>query len=112
MTDTYILNGHEPVPCDDLAWWAWWFGTADRQVRDTARDDVRVSTVFLGLDHSFFGHGPPMLFETMVFVNGSSVDCERYATWDEAEAGHARWVMQVFKPTPILVLPTTGDADG
>jgi hypothetical protein len=41
----------------------------------------------------------------MVFINESGGDMERYATWDEAEAGHARWVAKVFKPTPILTLP-------
>jgi hypothetical protein len=110
VSDTYILKGHEPVPCPDIVWWGFWYETADRQVRDTARDDVRVSTVFLGIDHGFGGRRE--LFETMLFVNGSSEDCERYSTWDEAEAGHERWVKQVFKATPILALPTTGDADG
>jgi hypothetical protein len=111
MSDTYILKGHKPVKCDDLMWWAWWFETADRHVRDTARDDVRVSTVFLGIDHGFSDDGP-VLFETMLFVNGSGEQMERYCTWDEAEAGHERWVMKVFKATPILALPTTGEADG
>ena len=109
MSDTYILDGHEPVPCD-VETWARWLESADRHVRDTARDDVRVSTVFLGLDHGF-GDERPVLFETMLFVNGSGEQMERYCTWDEAEVGHARWVMQVFKATPILALPTIGDAD-
>jgi len=100
----YILVGHEAAPEPDLLKWAKWFDTADRCVADTRRDDVRVSTVFLGLDHGF-GHGPPLLFETMVFVNGSSEGMARYATWDEAVEGHQRMVMQVFKPTPILKLP-------
>jgi hypothetical protein len=108
MSDTYILKGHKPVKCDDIMWWAWWFETADRRVRDTARDDVRVSTVFLGLDHGFGGRKE--LFETMLFVNGAEAGCERYSTWSEAEKGHERWVMKVFKATPILALPTTGDA--
>jgi hypothetical protein len=112
MSDRYILVGHTPVAEPDLLTWARWLETADRQVRDSMQGDVCVSTVFLGLDHSFSDHGPPVLFETMVFVNGSGSDCERYCTWDEAEAGHARWVMQVFKPTPILALPTTGDEHG
>jgi hypothetical protein len=46
--------------------WATWFEAADRHVRDSFQGDVRVSTVFLGLDHSVYG--PPQLFETMVFV--------------------------------------------
>lgn len=108
MSDTYILKGHEPVPVE-LEVWARWFETADRQVRDTFRDDVRVSTVFLGLDHSF-GHGPPVLFETKVFVNGSGDEMERYSTWDEAVEGHENMVAKIFKATPILALPTTGDA--
>jgi hypothetical protein len=107
MSDKYILDGHDPVLEPDPLTWARWFETADRQVRDTARDDVRVSTVFLGLDHGFGGRRE--LFETMVFVNGSGEQMERYATWDEAEAGHKRWVKQVFKPTPILALPTEGE---
>jgi hypothetical protein len=108
MTGKYILVGHQVVSCSDLMTWARWFETADRCVRDTARDDVRVSTVFLGLDHGFgLDHTPPLLFETMVFVNGTEEGCERYSSWAEAEAGHERWVQQVFKPTPILTLPTT-----
>lgn len=55
-----------------------------------------ISTVFLALDHSF-GDGPPLLFETMVFPNGDwgDLECERYATYEEAEKGHdamvAKW---------------------
>ena len=105
MSDMYILDGHEPVPEPDVIAWARWFESADRQVRDTARDDVRVSTVFLGLDHGFPGRRP-QLFETMLFVNGALEGRERYCTWDEAEAGHERWVTRVFKATPILSLPT------
>jgi hypothetical protein len=100
----YILVGHQPVVCRDLMTWARWFETADRCVRLTEQDDVVVSTVFLGLDHSWGDHKPE-LFETMVFINGSSGDMERYSTWDEAEAGHDRWVAKVFRPTPILKLP-------
>jgi hypothetical protein len=48
---------------------------------------IRVSTVFLMLDHSFMG-GPPVLWETMVF--GGPNDCEqwRYAHRRAAKAGH------------------------
>lgn len=110
MTATYILDGHEPVPCD-IETWKRWFESADRQVAETIQDDVRVSTVFLGIDHNFGDlFGRPVLFETMVFVGHDNVACDRYRTWDEAEAGHKRWVVEVFKATPILTLPTEGDA--
>jgi hypothetical protein len=49
----------------------------------------RVSTVFLGIDHGFDPEGPPILFETMVFCKGFDEEIQkRYATWDEAIAGH------------------------
>jgi hypothetical protein len=102
----YILVGHQPVICRDLLTWARWFETADRHVRLTEQGDVMVSTVFLGLDHSFSGD-EAILFETMVFAADHGGQMERYSTWDEAEAGHARWVAKIFKPTPILALPTT-----
>lgn len=65
--DRYILVGHEAVPEPDLLKWAKWFETAERIIDVTyVTPKVRVSTVFLGLDHGF-GDGPPVLFETMVF---------------------------------------------
>lgn len=75
-----------------------------KEVRRVARDELPggglISTVFLGLDHRFDGGWPPILFETMVFgppIYGDGGESyrregfaqERYATWAEAEAGHA-----------------------
>lgn len=60
---------------------------------ETANGNM-VSTVFLGLDHSYIGGGPPVVFETMVFTDDHShgEDQERYCTWDEAVKGHERYV--------------------
>lgn len=55
---------------------------------DTPAPGVRVSTVFLGIDHNFSSDGPPLLFETMIFDDYDSGDMWRYSTWEEAEAGH------------------------
>jgi hypothetical protein len=48
-----------------------------------------VSTVWIGLDLGY-NEPQPLIFETMVFVNGSCYDmyCHRYATEAEALAGH------------------------
>lgn len=94
----YILDGKNPVKCDDLIEWAMWFEKANRHVSVTnLPDDVRVSTVFLGLDHSFgFGSGKPILFETMIFGGEQDGFCERYETWDEAEVGHQKAIELVF----------------
>lgn len=69
---------------------------AYRHVAVTAvGDDVEVSTVWLGLDHSFGLGGPPVIFETLVF--GGELDgwMERYTTLERAEAGHEEMVARV-----------------
>ena len=53
---------------------------------------VMISTIFLGIDHNF-GDGPPIIFETMVFGGvAPNSEQERYSTYDEAMAGHKRYV--------------------
>jgi hypothetical protein len=66
-----------------------WFETADRHVAQDQIGDVRVSTVFLGIDHSWIlEEHVPILFETMVFGGALDQEQRRYATWTEAEEGH------------------------
>lgn len=83
----YVLDGKTPVFEPDLYKWGEWFETANRQVEVNIIDDVTLSTVFLGLDHSWSA-GPPVLFETMIFGGERDQETHRYCTWDEAEAGH------------------------
>lgn len=65
------------------------------RVGETFVGTVRISTVFLGIDHRHFGDGPLLLFETMIF--GGTLDHfqNRCSTWDEAEVMHAEAVDQV-----------------
>jgi hypothetical protein len=70
-----------------------------RRVGDHTIGNARVSTVFLGLDHSF-GDGPPVLFETMVFGGPLDQEQERCCTWEEAEAMHAAMVARVIAAEP------------
>jgi len=95
----WILDGHDIVETD-LMTWAMWFETADRRVANDHVGDKRVSTVFLGIDHNFGDEGPPLLFETMVFGEGSFSEqaCDRYSTWEEAVEGHARMVDSLKQP--------------
>jgi hypothetical protein len=60
----------------------------ERHVALTRIGDVEVSTVWLGLDHSFGMHGPPIIYETMVFGGKLDETMDRYASWDAALAGH------------------------
>lgn len=95
MTDLYILKDGVPVPEPDLIKWARSFKNIDnRRVAFTEIGDVHVSTVFLGLDHSF-GGGKPVLFETMIFEGEHDGYQERYCTLEDAMIGHERAVALV-----------------
>lgn len=96
MIGWYILDGKTPKPCNDRR-----MAFSDAEERRVAKDEIDglvVSTVFLHMDHGF-GDGPPLLFETMILDGSDSDDRyqERYSTWEEAEAGHARAVAMVRK---------------
>ncbi len=94
----YVLDANDqPTPEPDLLTWAAWMGIDNHQtlVREQV-GRVRVSTIFLGLDHNWLSDdGHPLLFET--FVHGGKLDgeCERYSTKEQAIAGHARMVQRV-----------------
>lgn len=80
-----------------LGQWAQWLEHGNRRI---AVDDVgpyRVSTIFLGIDHSFGRTKEPILYETLVFASDrdGSMDSRRYATWEEAERGHAEILANV-----------------
>jgi len=65
-------------------------------------NDARISTVWLGMDHSF-GHGRLLIFETMVFADNDSedMDMDRYSTLEEAKKGHQlmldKWLKKGYK---------------
>jgi hypothetical protein len=102
----YILDGHTPIPADDMglvAWSLWFADIRNRRVVYTELSDrVHISTVFLGTDHSW-GEGPPILFESMIFVDGNGGQMDRYCTWDEAMAGHNALVVHAQQIVQQLV---------
>lgn len=83
-----VGENHVPVPCESVEEWGKFFEGAKRHVADFQTENLRVSTVFLGLDHNFSGTGLPVLFETMVFGGPRDQEQRRYCTWEEAQAGH------------------------
>lgn len=94
----YALTEDKQVIETDIEGYAEFWNSPERIVQVTELwPDVRVSTVFLGLDHRWYGGGPPIVFETMVF--GGELDQEqvRYCTYDEALAGHAEMAAKVEK---------------
>ena len=91
----YILDGKVPVPCDDVLSWGKEYEKQDRRVARDKVGDTSISTVFLGIDHNCTEKGPPELFETMIFGGEHDDYQKRYATWEEAEAGHAKALKMV-----------------
>ena len=97
----YILIDKKPVKADITEWSKWMAKHALRVVGRTTIDDVVVSTVFLGIDHSL-DEGKPMLFETLVFGGPYDEERERTSTWEEAESMHARMVERVSATGKVL----------
>jgi hypothetical protein len=95
MTDWYILDGKTPRKVESTEEWARWQQSHDKHVAHDEIGGVRVSTVFLGLDHSWLSDGPPLIFETMIFGGPHSDHQTRASTWDEAERQHAEAVAMV-----------------
>lgn len=101
MSDYYSRNG-EPMSMQE---WAKELEAPDakRVASTTLPNGYWVSTVWLGIDHSF-GGVRPIIFETMVFKHDKTadggagvtewgeVDSDRYSTEAEALEGHARLV--------------------
>jgi hypothetical protein len=97
MSEKYILNSKgAPVRAKSLMQWAKWFESADRSVARESLGDSEISTVFLALDHNFFGKGPPILWETMVFGGVLDQDQDRCSgSREQAEAMHQKMVLKV-----------------
>jgi hypothetical protein len=72
-------------------------------------EGVTVSTVWLPFDHNYMGHGPPLIFETMIFhdiepreiITGHVIDREggelwRWTTHAAAVQGHQQVVAELL----------------
>jgi hypothetical protein len=90
----YLRDG--TITRDIREWGAKFKDLAYKRVAETTLPDGKwVSTVWMGLDHQYAEHGPPLIFETMVFPSEhdlDDLDCERYSTEAEALVGHAAMV--------------------
>ena len=91
----YILIGREAVPANLMTWARWFEAIGDaRIIEQEYVGTTKISTVFLGLDHSWNGN-PPLIFETLVFGGPLDDKMDRCTTYDQAEAMHATMVAQV-----------------
>lgn len=98
----YYLNEDKTYRQCGVLEWGHQFQTMDRHVGDDIINDHHVSTVWLGMDHNFYG-GVPLLLETMVFDSprgGNDIYMRRYTTWEQAVEGHkeaVQWVLDGCK---------------
>lgn len=87
----FILDANgAPRECKNIQEWSQWFETADRIVGQNTFGKIRISTVFIGIDHNCHPTGPPILWETAIFMDDDSNVVERYCTEASAKAGHER----------------------
>lgn len=91
----YILEDDNRTyrKAESIEEWADWFEHTDnRLLMQTNIRQARVSTVFLGIDHSFDaeGNSEPVLFETMIFGGAFDQFQWRYTTAEEALTDHEK----------------------
>jgi hypothetical protein len=82
----YGVNG-EPITLEQ--WGEIMEDVEQKVVKQDRVNGLLVSTVWLGMNHNF-GEGEPLIYETMVFPEGSweEMYMERYTTREQAIAGH------------------------
>ena len=94
----YVLNENdEPVAEPDMILAARWFSeNSERRkvVLTDVSEDCQLSTVFLGLDHSYRG-GEPVLYESLWFGGPNDGDMRRYKTREEAIKGHIEMLAEI-----------------
>lgn len=95
----YILpdDSDDPILVDVMtgAMWFELFGDRRQLASDTV-GEVRISTVFLGIDHRYHRDAPPVLWETMIFGGEHDGYCERYSSARAAQEGHNLAVRMVL----------------
>jgi len=96
----FILNKElEPISEPNPFKWGKWFEKekGKRIVKQESVNGIKVSTVFLGLDHNWWG-GPPVLWETMCFATDQRFDgeCDRCSgSREQAIAMHEKMVKRI-----------------
>jgi hypothetical protein len=99
MSRWYILNNNnKPIPAS-ITEAADWLeeGSNRRTIKRDEIGDILISTVFLGLDHSWTPGGKPVLWETMIFGGEHDQYQERYTSHKDALEGHKKALTLITK---------------
>jgi hypothetical protein len=87
----YILDeNNKPIRSTIVDCGEWLKKNPERKaVKQEYVGDVRISTVFLGLDHAWPRDGDtPLLWETMIFGGEHDQYMDRYTSYEDAVEGH------------------------
>ena len=91
-TPFFDLDG-EPISV--LEWEVLFEDFEGRQIAYTDVGEVRISTVWFGINYRFEDEGAPLIFESMVFGGEFDQTCDRYPNRHAALAGHDQLVTMV-----------------
>lgn len=104
MNDFYILINKQ-IQTATMMEWAQWMASPNRnRVKSSTLEvslggkrvgEIRISTVFLGLDHSFTPGAEPILFETMIFGGALDQEMDRCCTYEAAIKMHELMIERV-----------------
>lgn len=93
-------------PMTELEWVTIFSDMGYRRVGLDVVDGKQISTVWLGLVHGNDASGRPLIFESMVFAGpkgGPDIESRRYATLNEAKAGH-RWLVEKYSAEDAVIV--------
>jgi hypothetical protein len=91
-------------------WSQWYQNTFDKisQIEHTETDQGTVETRFVAMTMSLNKEAPPLLFETKVTGGWLDGHTEKFATLDEARAGHDACVQKVREEEQENQVPPPG----
>jgi hypothetical protein len=99
MIRWYILDDeNKPVPSTITEYVEWEEQNEEKRIvkQEYIGDDIRVSTVFLGLDHAW-NSKTPVLWETMIFGGEHDQYQDRYTSYEDALEGHQKAITLITK---------------
>lgn len=90
MGKWYILDeNNKPLESTIIKYVEWEEANPEkRAVKQEDFGNIRISTVFLGLDHSWRDDRGPLLWETMIFGGEHDQYQQRHYSYEEALEGH------------------------